>query len=309
MESGASPTWSDAAAHPGLYSNELDAFDASNLDFDYSNFNMTIPDQWNNPKANIDLSLYQDLGTAPLSGCSTPEFGSVSSSPSTYSFSNDWRANLSTTSQSPTTYYSTPSGSPRGSGTSTPLHISPSQLSSPCGTQAVDYFSATPGAQHDCLAQASNILIELQQPQKVQRPTSSSRSRSKSNTVPELVTNSRLSLRKAMNILDCHCVNWDHRLALCIASICQEILSSYTNLARVFLQGGGRLVGRIRARLGMILGELPSIARLIERLSGLWQMVGHASDHAGAGQEQVAKLTLAFNQLAKDLRRRLRNQQ
>jgi hypothetical protein len=232
-----------------------------------------------------------------LSTCPTPNFGNTSS-PAT-SLDGQWR----TGSISPTPSFSATGYSPPlscATNQSTPLTQStPFLHSSPYASSEADYFSIpVKQTQHDCVARATEGLVELQKRHNSVRLLVKA-GQTKSIPISDVINVGRKTIKQLSQLLDCQCFSWDDRLGLITSSTCMEIMAMYTNITRALTGDGSRKEGQTRARLGIMLGELPSIAAQVQKLSRRWTEDGATSTTLADGQE------MSLVQLEKELHQRL----
>lgn len=92
------------------------------------------------------------------------------------------------------------------------------------------------------------------------------------------------------------------------------MITNYSSIARGIIGDHVRAEGQVRARVGMILGELPNASHLLDLLASRWyQAHYHASDPMMTAQDMLNKQeespyslsALAFSQIESKLRQRL----
>ncbi len=164
---------------------------------------------------------------------------------------------------------------------------------------------------HSCLTQASAILGEMKQHREAIQNLAFSGQRSQGagrGLLRDTIAMSRDNTDQITRILSCGCLSQNDRLARLIAAVIFEMITNYLRIARGISGDQSRVEGPVRARVGLILGELPNISHFIDLFASRWYQVQHASNlnmiarDMLSKQEEVSLSPLDFSQLEGKLR-------
>ncbi|KAK7745756.1 hypothetical protein SLS62_009638 [Diatrype stigma] len=182
------------------------------------------------------------------------------------------------------------------------------------------YSRPSSASSHVCLSQVSAILGRLKQRRGMMGPNAPPAGQQQQSNktdgalLQETITMNRESTEQITRVLNCGCLSKDGTLTRYIIAAMFEIITNYASMARGIIGDHVRAEGQVRARVGMILGELPSTSHLLDLLASRWyQAHYHASDPMMTAQGMLSKQEesphplspLAFGQIESKLRQRL----
>lgn len=176
------------------------------------------------------------------------------------------------------------------------------------------FVNLSNGGLHSCLPQVSAILGKLKERRETAEgssPTREQDTKVEAGVLRETIAMNRESTEHMTRILSCGCLSKDANLTRFIITTVFEIITHYSRIARGIVGDQIRAEGQVRARVGMILGELPNISHFIDLLANRWYQAHRASDPMMAAQDMLSKQDenslspLAFSHHGGKLRQRL----